>query len=357
MKVTIFAILFVSCLGFSMEQRLNQKHVEKLKETKWGTTLLSMMQLHAKSNGPVQELIQAIADLIDDLENELEQLNLDFKVRTNEHNAITTQLELDIQAATIDYQRTTDTIENLLTPRRDQLKAKIDKLIDFQDGNRKNKDETELKREQERADFELQLEDFNSGIEATDQALNLLQSLRNPSLLEIKKIHVSLNVVAQKFKGHHLYGPLIKALITLANQQNFTDQGIVQTIIDKLNEFRNQVVQALNDATAQEVQNLADFEARIHQLDQEFQEFASQITRITIDLDATVDKIQDLTQFASQRDQDRQGYQGQLDIENSTYAEETQIYNDLKSQYIKELGVAETAQKLVESADLSGIKL
>jgi hypothetical protein len=38
-------------------------------------------------------LIDAIEELINDLEEELEQLELDFKIRTNEHNSLVVSLE------------------------------------------------------------------------------------------------------------------------------------------------------------------------------------------------------------------------------------------------------------------------
>ena len=46
-------------------------------------------------------MIDAIEELINDLEEELETLEFDFQVRTNEHNALVVSLEQDIQDAVI----------------------------------------------------------------------------------------------------------------------------------------------------------------------------------------------------------------------------------------------------------------
>lgn len=52
---------------------------------------------------------------------------------------------------------------------------------------------------------------------------------------------------------------------------------------------------------------------------------------------------------------DAETFQETLDLENSQYAEETQIYTDLKNNYLRELGVTEEALRLVQSADLKSI--
>jgi len=63
-------------------------------------------------------LLDAIEELLSDLNNALEELEFNFNVRTNEHNALVTELEQDIQDATIDIDRAEDLLNNLLFPRR-----------------------------------------------------------------------------------------------------------------------------------------------------------------------------------------------------------------------------------------------
>jgi hypothetical protein len=45
-----------------------------------------MISLHSLSKGPVDELIKAIDDLIADLNSELEELEQNYSLRTDEHN-------------------------------------------------------------------------------------------------------------------------------------------------------------------------------------------------------------------------------------------------------------------------------
>jgi len=66
---------------------------------------------------------------------------------------------------------------------------------------------------------------------------------------------------------------MIKALVSLASNQNFADQDSLRSIVEALNEFRNAVVDSLNDLTLREQQDEQDFEERVEQLDAEFAEF------------------------------------------------------------------------------------
>jgi len=73
----------------------------------------------------------------------------------------------------------------------------------------------------------------------------------------------------------------------LASEQNFSDQNILREIVVKLNEFRVAIVDAINDSTALEAQNVAEFEQRVAQLNAEFADFQRGIAQSTIDLNAT----------------------------------------------------------------------
>jgi hypothetical protein len=337
--------------------RVSQKHIEELQKSRWGRAILTMVELHALSGGVVQELIDGINDLIADLNEELAELEFDFGVRTNEHNALVVKLEQDIQDAEIDVQRTDDTLENLLKPRRTQLRAKIGGLQENQAHNRKALDEATLIRKQQHEEYEALVAEYNAATGAVDEALALLSTLTNPSLIQVKKFHHSLRKIEARIRPHTQQATLIKALITLAAEQNFSDQGIIGEIVNKLNEFRNQVVQALNDLTATEADNVADFEERVAALDAEYAEFQRGINQANIDLTAVQDKIDELMAFLAQRDADRKCFMAQLDLENTQYAEETEIYTDLKNEYLRELAIAEQALGLVEGVDFSNIKV
>jgi predicted phage tail protein len=315
--------------------------------------LFNLMQLHAAVKGPVQELIDAIEELIEDLTTDLQELDFNFQQRTNEHNALVIALEQDIRDAESDVARMDDTINELLIPRRSQIKTRIAAITDNMDFNRKTLAEDTLLREQEHADYELQIEEFNEAIAAVDEALALLQSLSNPSasLIQIRNFSAAVNRISMKSWNRVRNGPIVKALVQLALKQNFSDQGVLGQIVGALNEFRNDIVDAVNAATLAESEAQADYEARVVQLDLEYAEFQAQLNDANIDLTATIEKIEECTDFLNQRELDRKQYVAQLNLENETYVQETEIYTDLKNEYLRELAVSEQAHTLVTSAE------
>lgn len=238
-------------------------------------------------------------------------------------------------------------MDNLLFPRRAQLQNKIAVIEENQEANRKNYDEAVLTREQEHEAFELQVAELNDATASVDEALQLLQTLTNPSLLQIKRFQNSLKHIESKISSRSRMAPMIKALISLASNQNFSNQDILGQIVNALNEFRNAVVDSINDLTAQEAQDQEDHEEYLAQLDDEHAEFQRQINRTNVDLTAVNEKIDQLTEFRDQRDADRKQYIQLLELENNTYAEETDTYTNLKNEYTRELGVSEQALTLV----------
>ncbi|CAD8095393.1 unnamed protein product [Paramecium sonneborni] len=358
MKIAILLILAVSLNAVSTDlNRQAQKHVDALMKTNWGQTILQLAELHAHTGGVLQDLVGAIEEMIQQMQDELDEVEYNYGVRTNEHNSLSLQYTQEVQDADIDIQRSADTLENLLYPRREQLKGKIQQLMDYQEFNRKTVDEETLIREQEHEAFEAQVAELNDAVGATDDALNLLSTLTNPSLVQIQKFQSNLRKIEARIQPHSQHQTLIKALITLASEQNFSDQGIIKQIVDKLNEFRNAVVDAINAATAQEAQDVQDYEDRIEQLDAEYAEFQRQITKVTIDLNATQEKIEQFLSFQAQRQSDRNTAQALLDLENEQFADDTQIYTDLKNKLIRDIQVTEEAFSLVKSVDFSRIKV
>ncbi|CAK94469.1 unnamed protein product (macronuclear) [Paramecium tetraurelia] len=347
------SIILIALIAVAFTARVQERNMAKvqadLAKSTYGKALLHLVELHSMAGGPVQELIDAIEELINDLEEELEDLEFNFKVRTNEHNALVVGLEQDIQDAVIDVNNTQDTLDNLLYPRRAQIQSKIDSVIGYQEDNRKNYDEAILVREQEHEAFEAQVAELNDATASVDDALALLASLTNPSLLQIRRFQNTLKNIENKIRSRSRMAPMIKALINLASNQNFSNQDVLKNIVDALNEFRN--------AVPKKLKTLLITKLTLNQLDEEYSEFQRQINRATVDLTATNEKIDSLTEFRDQRAADQKQYTAELELENNTYAEETDIYTNTKNEFTRELGVSEQALALVQSVDFSNIKV
>jgi hypothetical protein len=292
MKAIIALLLVATVFGAQMKMsRVNQQRVEDLQASRWGRTMLNFVQLHAAVKGPIDELLAAIEELIEDLNTELQELEFDFQTRTNEHNSLVVAYEQDIMDAESDIARMDDTINELLIPRRQQIKKRISEITDNMDFNRQTLAEETLVREQDHEAYELQIEEFNEAIAAVDEALALLSTLSNPSLMQIKKFKSTINRISKKTFSNVKQGPMIQALLQLALNQNFSDQGVLGQIVNALNEFRNEVVDAVNAATLAESEAQAEYEERVVQLDLEYAEFQAQLNDQNIDLTATIDKI------------------------------------------------------------------
>lgn len=54
-----------------------------------------------------------------------------------------------------------------------------------------------------------------------------------------------------------------------------------------------------------------------------------------------LDKIEDTVNFRNTRYEDKKQLDAQLELENTNYAEETEIYTDLKNEYLRQLAVTE----------------
>jgi hypothetical protein len=111
--------------------------------------------------------------------------------------------------------------------------------------------------------------------------------LNNPSLLQVQRFQHSLRKVEARISPHSEQGTLIKALILLASEQNFSDQGMLKEIVNKLNEFRVAIVDAINDNAALEAEHVVEYNERVVQLNSEFAEFGRGIASATVDLNAT----------------------------------------------------------------------
>ncbi|CAD8147730.1 unnamed protein product [Paramecium pentaurelia] len=357
MKLVLVLFTLIG-LSYGISSKISHaKKLEELQRTKLGQAILNLVNLHSLVQGPIQELIETIEELIQDINNNMEDVQYKFLMRTNEHNSFIVQVSQQLQDADQDIARMIDVIDNLLIPRKDQINNRIRSLIENDEFNRKNVDEIILLRDQENQAYQQQIQEDNDAIDAVDDAINLVGSLSNPSLLQIKNFKFTLKRLSSKQWNRVNQGPMVQALLQIALNQNFADSEILKQIIDSLNEFRNQIVEAMNDLTKQEQLNQKEFLERLDQLEDEHHEFQKQISQAQVDLDAITQKLNDCNQFLIQRDADRIQYQQQLDLENETYVVDTDIYNQNFNQLQIELPIAEQGLSLIKSADFFDIKI
>lgn len=127
----------------------------------------------------------------------------------------------------------------------------------------------------------------------------------------------------------------------------------MRKIRDMLQDTRNKLVESLNDETATEKQNDAMFQERVKQLESEYKEFKRQVLEATYVLGAYTNKLKATQDALAQNLSDLESYQTALQQDQSNQAEETAIYNDLKTAYLSELKTTRDAKEFLNSAEFS----
>lgn len=111
--LVLLALVLISCsalkakkLSTSQQSRIG----EIRKSNTWAGILMNLAELHMMAKGPLDDLVAAIQDTVADLGYKREKRDASYVKRTNEHNALVSQLESDIANAEADI----ESIEDLL---------------------------------------------------------------------------------------------------------------------------------------------------------------------------------------------------------------------------------------------------
>jgi hypothetical protein len=321
----------------------------ELKDSQWASFILNFAEVHLKTGGILQELVDSIRELIEDLETELTEVTKNFARRTDNHNRDVIRLEQEIADAAREIFNGNDMIDNVLFPTRRRYQQALNQLKDNIEQNRKALDEETLQRKNDHEAYVARAAEHQMAIDAIDECLQLLGTLTNPALMQVqsKRIQQNLAKVEHSFRSHDLFGPLIRALMELATEQNFADQGALGQIVKAFNELRVEIVNALNQENADEAEKQAEFEEREANLNAEHASFQRDVLIKNAELTACEEKITETSAFVDQRKVDQATLQAQLDAENTAYAQETEIFEALVAQYQRELGAAEKALEML----------
>ncbi|KAM3139590.1 Trichocyst matrix protein T1-B [Paramecium bursaria] len=350
-KIALVAVLAISATAINIQSSVwtakDQKVLAQISQSNWGSFILNYAELHLQTGGILQELVQAIDNLIDDLEEELGLVHAAYHRRTDQHNREVTRLEQEIQDKERELFNAHDFYDNVLIPQRDRFATQLEQLEQNIALNRQSLIEETHQREVDHDDFEAKAAEHNEAIEAIDEALTLLSQLGTPSLVQVKKIQKNIQRIQNSLKRHATFQTIIKALLQIASDSNFADQGALKQIVTAFNDLRVQLVNSLNVATADEAQAQSDFVARVNQLNAEHSDFQRQVVVKTAEIDANAAKIEYTLQLIDDLTDDLAGLNAQLDAENDDFAAATDVYNGLVAEYNKELNVSRQAQDLL----------
>jgi phosphoglycolate phosphatase-like HAD superfamily hydrolase len=142
---------------------------------------------------------------------------------------------------------------------------------------------------------------------------------------------------------------MIDALISLV--KNFSDQDSVKKIRDMLSDLRKTLVDQKNQEQAEEDEHIKEFEDRVAALNKEYAEFQRQVNEATYMLNAYTNKITEQEALIVGRKADLVLLQEQLETENAVFAKETEIYQELRQQYLTDLSIAVKAKEFINSVE------
>ncbi|CAD8181678.1 unnamed protein product [Paramecium pentaurelia] len=348
MRTGLLICLILGVLGVELNmERHSEEVLAKLRESKWASFIVDFAEVELGSGGALTELVEAINQLIDQLEEELDDIHQAYSRRTDEHNRDVTRYEQEIQDADRDIFNGEDFIDNVLIPQKQRFQDALAQLKTNIEENRRILDSETVNRKKQHEQFLSNIAEINEAIGAVDESLGLLSQITNPSLVQFKRVQTNLGRIQNSFQNHSSFAPIIKALLELATEQNFTDQGSVQQLVKIFNELRVQFVDTLNQETADESAAETKFAERVAQLEKEFAEFQRAVLIKNSEIAANEQKLGETIVYVGQRKDDRATLQAQLQAENDNYASETDLYNRTVTEYNKEIEISKQALGLL----------
>lgn len=103
MKVVLLACIIFASLAIDVTNKAWTNHesqiLAEIQNSHWASFILNYAELHMKTNGILQELLQGIEELIEQLNEELVEITQAFGRRTDQHNRDVIRLEQEIQDA------------------------------------------------------------------------------------------------------------------------------------------------------------------------------------------------------------------------------------------------------------------
>lgn len=121
MKFTV-ALIALLCISNVFAVKLTNSQMQKIDNLKngntWGSIMLNLAELHMLGQGPLDELVGAINDLVNDLNAKCDKADQDFVDLTARYQADVQQHNDDINAAKGDISRTETFLSDVLYPQK-----------------------------------------------------------------------------------------------------------------------------------------------------------------------------------------------------------------------------------------------
>jgi hypothetical protein len=234
-----------------------------------GKSLLSLMSLHMKAQGPLQDLPILLQGIYDDLTVQF-QANEDLHNQRVQYCAETIA---NLRSAIFNYGKQYALHQTVQFETEDALvrhHAHLETVIVAIADNEKSTAEGTALRESQHALYVDDLADNIDAIEASKEAIQLLNALRaGTSFVQLKNKFqkVSEKLDNTKSSKHaHIYTPIIKALAQISSK---ADKEAIGRILELLNNLLTQLESARASIETTEVTQAANWATRLGELEAE----------------------------------------------------------------------------------------
>ncbi|CAD8177293.1 unnamed protein product [Paramecium pentaurelia] len=350
-KIAVCALLVLASTAINVQSSIwtskDQKTFAQIHQSGWGKFILNFAELHLTTGGILSELNSEIEKLIGEMEEELAGVHHEFNRRTDVHNREVSRLEQEIQDKERELFNAHDFYDNVLIPQGERFAAQLEQLQENIAHNRQTLEQATVQRANDHETFEAQVVEHNDAIAAIDECLQLLSTLDTPSLAQVKKVQKNLAKIQNSLKKHNQFQIFVKVLLEITVDSNFADQGALRDIVVAFNNLRVELVDSLNQITADEADQVAEFNAQVIQLNQEHAEFQRAVVVKNAEIEANTTKQEQTLDLIDELDADLATLNGQLQAENDDYAFATDVYNATVAEYNKEINAANQALDLL----------
>lgn len=356
--VVCFALLIASSCAVGVHNKMTNAQLNKMNALKadkgWSSIIINLAELHLMAEGPLDELIAAIEEVIDDLNRKLTSADEEYQKRTVQHDEDVKRIQGEIDSANTDIANSTSFLENVLKVQKANLESDIANLQQHIAETQAYIAEQTNIRQTEHAEFESKTIEHNEAVAALDEALSLLATLQtgDASLAQIKKAKSSLAKVQKKLKSS-VESTFIKALVALSTSE-FANGDAIRQVGDLMNHVRQNLIESLAKFTAEEEADQANFTTDIANKEADIARMNGEITTKSKELEQVNSQIDDTVAFINIRTADLSSYTKDLADENTSFEEATKAYQDLVAEFHKELSACNEALTFIQNADISG---
>jgi len=287
-----------------------------------------------------------------DLDAKQQGLDQDYQARSFEHDTEERRLQGEVNQANIDIANTQSLLENVLYVNRDNLNNDIAQLKQNIADNQAAVVALTNERNAAHAEFLDEQAEHESAISAIDEAVGLLISLGadddEDAFVQVKAtFHKKMTAIANTLKKSPS-SALVKTLVNLKSME-FANAAAVRQVQNLLLSVQQDLRDSLAAIEAAEAQDLQDFNDEVAAKDLENNQFSFQIHKDGIDLEHTENEIAFQEQYLSIRQFDLINWQKDLDAENASFEEATNVYNDTIARCEEDRATITDAQSYLQN--------